>query len=1108
MNNSIEPHVGEDFDSGHNPHIIPLVPEEVENPAILDLEGPLVKWLSKHTGYSEKKHDPITISRAVKYHNYRLRTDVFSLKREFKKKLYRTQENCKRDGASLDEDCLWTYEETLLDYNYLKKEGKNRDISVEIRDTESIVSCPTCRERRVVTCPKCSGSRRVKCPKCGGDGLVDVEEEVNCPKCGGRGRTSDGKFCLSCMGSGTKTHTRQIRCGKCGGAGDITCPECNGESVVRCPSCEGVGHVRSVWVIEQEFINQYREHDYHDIGYPTLLESIPEGEERDREQVTSWKSPIGAIPVDAIQDVAGSGIEKKITEAIQVAVNEVGEDERLIAEEAVLYKACHYVMVEFEYAGQTYHEWVDYVDNGRIYEFQSDGFCAAWRRAKDNYYQKRSFIHHLVPTQVDFLQSFDVPLTEQQRKTLEQKLTPIKQPKKRSSQNKAANAVDDKGAKSRNFYIFLGLLFPGVHNFYAGYYVRGIIQLLLLMTGIGIVISWPWAFIEGLVVKNDSVGIKMRKGSFILMFLVWLIAFSAFIIIMSSISIASKDNSQKLSIPVEPPTAQPAGAGSMASESTGRAIPKLDFSSAPESGSSAIIDAPAEINHEDKTEGNDVSSVAVNSVKIDTGTMLVQQQAEDMELEEICQNLVQYINGLSPEHCLSTEIIPQKDGRPFYIGQKDGWGNVRLRAWIKLSISPSNDQCTRTFNALHQLFNELASSKQRITRTTRITEEKGAFYTTGCDPANFPSTIPFPSVTYLECDISQIRDCTTMDYILIRDVSSTDFIAYGMPKNPQNVNVSYQLLKSRLDQFGHFSVSVAMHLLDKNKQEIKSCSKELKGVRNFGQPMYGYTKTESGTGALTVDTVFFGGLPMNTGERGELIFPARVMELEGDIPADRLQDINSVTFTIEVPQFKITPSDVKPYAREILKRRRHLEQVAQEQPVNNTPNQVFTETPPKTPREAPEINTQAAQPSIPPVQPEPTGQEDLTQENPSDIHTQVPATTKQEDRSDLQPMIDRMAALRCREATSALYQKRLLTLLPLIRDGADVDITLPETKGNTALHYACGIGSLSITRWLVEHGANVNAVTNKGATPLDCVGADNAQQIRALLFSRGAVRNR
>ena len=107
---------------------------------------------------------------------------------------------------------------------------------------------------------------------------------------------------------------------------------------------------------------------------------------------------------------------------------------------------------------------------------------------------------------------------------------------------------------------------------------------------------------------------------------------------------------------------------------------------------------------------------------------------------------------------------------------------------------------------------------------------------------------------------------------------------------------------------------------------------------------------------------------------------------------------------------------------------------------------------------------------------------------------------------DLQPMIDRMRALRCREASSALYQKRLLTLLPMIRNGADVDITLPETKGNTALHYACAIGSWSITQWLVEHGANVNAVTDKGSTPLDCVGEDNAQRIRALLISRGAKK--
>lgn len=109
-------------------------------------------------------------------------------------------------------------------------------------------------------------------------------------------------------------------------------------------------------------------------------------------------------------------------------------------------------------------------------------------------------------------------------------------------------------------------------------------------------------------------------------------------------------------------------------------------------------------------------------------------------------------------------------------------------------------------------------------------------------------------------------------------------------------------------------------------------------------------------------------------------------------------------------------------------------------------------------------------------------------------------------RSSLDPLIARMAALRCKHADSALYQKRLLTLLPLIRNGADVNITLPETKGNTALHYSCAIGSLSITKWLLEHGANPNAVTDKGATPLQCVGADNRAAIIQALRSYGAVR--
>ena len=107
------------------------------------------------------------------------------------------------------------------------------------------------------------------------------------------------------------------------------------------------------------------------------------------------------------------------------------------------------------------------------------------------------------------------------------------------------------------------------------------------------------------------------------------------------------------------------------------------------------------------------------------------------------------------------------------------------------------------------------------------------------------------------------------------------------------------------------------------------------------------------------------------------------------------------------------------------------------------------------------------------------------------------------DIEQLDVMIKRLRELKCKSAESALYQRRLLALLPLIRNGADVDVTLPETKGNTALHFACALGSWSISQWLVEHGANVNAKTHRGATPMDCLGDDNAARIKKLLQKHG-----
>lgn len=136
-----------------------------------------------------------------------------------------------------------------------------------------------------------------------------------------------------------------------------------------------------------------------------------------------------------------------------------------------------------------------------------------------------------------------------------------------------------------------------------------------------------------------------------------------------------------------------------------------------------------------------------------------------------------------------------------------------------------------------------------------------------------------------------------------------------------------------------------------------------------------------------------------------------------------------------------------------------------------------------------------------------THQEDSFPETGNPVSNNSDSVISSEERASLDPLISRMRALRCKHADSALYQKRLLTLLPLIRNGADVNLTLPETKGNTALHYSCAIGSLSITRWLLEHGANPNAVTNKGATPVKCVGSDNRAAIINLLRQYGARQN-
>jgi hypothetical protein len=91
-------------------------------------------------------------------------------------------------------------------------------------------------------------------------------------------------------------------------------------------------------------------------------------------------------------------------------------------------------------------------------------------------------------------------------------------------------------------------------------------------------------------------------------------------------------------------------------------------------------------------------------------------------------------------------------------------------------------------------------------------------------------------------------------------------------------------------------------------------------------------------------------------------------------------------------------------------------------------------------------------------------------------------------------------------AVERLYQKRLLTILPQIMEGAPIDTTIANANGTTALHNACGLSHVQIVQWLVDHGADLNAKTAKGASVDDCVGGANAKQIRTILRQKRASR--
>lgn len=124
-------------------------------------------------------------------------------------------------------------------------------------------------------------------------------------------------------------------------------------------------------------------------------------------------------------------------------------------------------------------------------------------------------------------------------------------------------------------------------------------------------------------------------------------------------------------------------------------------------------------------------------------------------------------------------------------------------------------------------------------------------------------------------------------------------------------------------------------------------------------------------------------------------------------------------------------------------------------------------------------------------------EDDATVEFPEEIIGTSPENLLDDGLSSILREIE---GTRYRSASERLYQKRLSSLLPMVMMLGNPSFTTPDYKGNTALHYACSLGHVALVRWLVDHGANLEARTEKGASIDACVGGGkNGEAIKGIL---------
>ena len=121
---------------------------------------------------------------------------------------------------------------------------------------------------------------------------------------------------------------------------------------------------------------------------------------------------------------------------------------------------------------------------------------------------------------------------------------------------------------------------------------------------------------------------------------------------------------------------------------------------------------------------------------------------------------------------------------------------------------------------------------------------------------------------------------------------------------------------------------------------------------------------------------------------------------------------------------------------------------------------------------------------------------DSSVEFPEEIIATSPENQLDDGLSDI---LQEMEATRYPGASERLYQKRLSSLLPMVMMMGNPSFTTPDYKGNTALHYACALGHVALVRWLIDHGADLEARTEKGASIDACIGGKNGEAIKGIL---------